>query len=93
MNYRSTMHIEFQTETREETSQLREKLEAAVQWVLEFHALRAGLDKDACIGDRETTKGWDSDAAPDDDESPADRHYKRLVAEDEEYKRLVEGRC
>lgn len=112
MDYRSTMHIEFQAETFTENTRLRRKLEEVVERVLAFHGLEGGLDQDAYAGDRETTKGWDSDApeselaitwlaeeeringliddledrggkfARDDDESPAEREHRMLVAED-----------
>ncbi len=61
MDYRSTIHVEFQAETFTENTRLRDKIAEAVKHVLEFHGLKGGLDVDAYRGDVEITKGWARD--------------------------------
>ena len=61
MDYRSTIHFEFQAETFTENTRLRVKIAEAVEKVLEFHGLEGGLDVDAHKGDIEITKGWAAD--------------------------------
>lgn len=65
MDYKATFHVEFQADTFGEQTELQNRLERVVRTVLEIAAFEKGhVDRDAVMGDRTTTKGWDSTDAP-----------------------------
>jgi len=62
MDYKATFHVEFQADTFGEQTDIQNRLDRVVRTVLQVVAFEKGLvDHDASMGDRHTTKGWDSD--------------------------------
>lgn len=58
MNYKRTMHIEYQAPTYFAQQDLERRIVDAVYLVLEHDALSQGLMVDANQGDRTITDGW-----------------------------------